>query len=145
MFLKKEKGYIQKQLIPNSIDSFHARSHHDCRFCTNSMYTNGGEGGGGGKAKPFSRNTNAIEASVTLAQNKVCSRTFFLSCVEFLVSSAGEPSPPLELLLPPEKGRVGLGRAACRFCRALIKTAKISSGQIACVVKRTFRSFIFSF
>ena len=43
--------------------------------------------------KPFSRNTNAIEASVTLAQNKVCSRTFFLNCVEFLVSSAGKPSP----------------------------------------------------
>ena len=143
MFLKKEKGYIQKQLIPNSIDSFHARSHHDW-FCTNSRYTNGGEGGGG-ESETFSRNTNTIEASVTLAQNKVCSRTFFLSCVEFLVSSAGEPSPPLELLLPPEKGRVGLGRAACRFCRALIKTAKISSGQIACVVKHTFRSFIFSF
>ena len=97
------------------------------------------------KAKPFSRNTNAIEASVTLAQNKVCSRTFFLSCVEFLVASAGEASPPLELLLPPEKGRVGLGRAACRFYRTLIKTGNISSGQIECVVKRTFRSFIFSF
>ena len=92
MFLKKEKGYIQKQLIPNSIDSFHARSHHDW-FCTNSMFTNGWEGWGGVKAKPFSRNTNAIEASVTLAQNKVCSRTFFLNCVEFLVSSAGKPSP----------------------------------------------------
>jgi len=54
-------------------------------------------------------------------QWKLSSPTFFLRCAGFLVASAGEAPPPFELLLPPEEGRVGLGRAACRFYRGLKK------------------------
>ena len=71
----------------------------------------------------------AIRKKKKIPQTKSDLFTFLLGGAESFVTRDGEPTPPLELL-SLEKGRVGLGRAACRFCRKMSKLERV--GNINC-------------